>query len=498
MSHVPSVGHLSHMGHWAVGPATRDETPWNVPIPGCSVSFQGPTFLWPMYHQLAIRLTQDTRVWAHLVETGHQEWDHSKVFCVIQGAHIPVSHVPSVGHLSHMGHWGVGPVTQDETPGNVPIPGCFVSFQGPASPCPMYHRSAIGHTQDPGMWAHPVQTGHLEWDHSMVFHVIPGAGIPVSHVLSVDHWSQTGHWDVHPATQDGTTWNAMCSVLFQGLTLLCPMYHCSAICLTWDTGLWAQQLETKHPGMFPSQGVPCHSRGPHSHGPCTIGQPSVLHGTLGCGPPCSRWDAWNGIIPRCSVSFQGPASPCPMYYGLAIGLTRDTGVWAQPLEMDHPGIGSFQGVPCHSRGPHPHVPCTIGWSSILHRTMGCGVTASRRNTLVWDNSRVFYAIPGAHILVSHIRSVGHHHGTLGRGPTALRWNTLKLSHSRVFCAPQGAHIAVSRVPTVGRRCRYWLLVPVISNSVGGRYQLSVSVLEVGISRPCRCQMHNHRTEHTWI
>ena len=75
---------------------------------------------------------------------------------------------------------------------------------------------------------------------------------------------------------------------------------------------------------------------------------------------------------------------------------------------------------------------------------------------------------------------------------------LKLSHSRVFHAPQGAHIAVSHVPTVGRQCWYWLLVPVISNSVGGRYRLSVSVLEVSISRPCRCQMHNHRMEHTWI
>ena len=291
------------------------------------------------------------------------------------------------------------------------------------------------------------------------------------------------------------------------------------------------------------QGVPCHSRGPPPRVLCTIGRPFVSHGTLGCGPSnlrrntleCSHprvfrvipgadiavshvpllshlshmghWAVgpatqdetpWNVPIPGCSMSFQGLASPCPMYYGLAIGLTWDTGVWAQPLETDHPGIGSFQGVPCHSRGPHPCVPCTISRLSILHRTLGCGVTASRRNTLVWDNSRVFYAIPGAHILVSHIRSVSHHHGTLGRGPTALRRNTLKLSHSRVFRAPQGAHIAVSHVPTVGRRCRYWLLVPVISNSVGGWYRLSVSVLEVGISRPCWCQMHNHRMEHTWI
>ena len=99
------------------------------------------------------------------------------MFCVIQGAHIPVSRVPSVSHLSHMGHWGVGPVTRDETPGNGNIPGCSMSFQGPASPCPMYHWSAVGLTWDPGMWAHPVQTGHLEWDHSMVFHVIPGASV---------------------------------------------------------------------------------------------------------------------------------------------------------------------------------------------------------------------------------------------------------------------------------------------------------------------------------
>ena len=102
----------------------------------------------------------------------------------------------------------------------------------------------------------------------------------------VIYLTQITHFDSQcPATQDGTTWNAMCSMLFQGPTLLCPMYHRSAICLTQDTGLWAQQLETKHPGMFPSKGVLCHSRGPHFRGLCTISQPSVLHRTLGCGPP---------------------------------------------------------------------------------------------------------------------------------------------------------------------------------------------------------------------
>ena len=120
-----------------------------------------------------------------------------------------------------------------------------------------------------------------------------------------------------------------CSMSFQGPTSPCPVYHRLAICLTQDTGLWAQQLEMKHPGMFPSQGVPCHSRGPHSHGPCTIGRPFDSHGTLGCGPTQSRRDTRNGIIPRCSVSFKGPTSPCPMYHWSAICLTWDTGVWAQ-------------------------------------------------------------------------------------------------------------------------------------------------------------------------
>ena len=50
------------------------------------------------------------------------------------------------------------------------------------------------------MWAPLFETGRLEWDHSKVFRVIPGAGIPMSRVLWVSHQSHTGHWGVGPAT----------------------------------------------------------------------------------------------------------------------------------------------------------------------------------------------------------------------------------------------------------------------------------------------------------
>ena len=132
--------------HVDVGPHVRDGTTWNDPNPRCSMLFQGPTLPCPMYHRSAICLTRDPGVWAHPVETGHREWDHSKVFRVFPGAHLHMSHVPSVGHLSHMGHWAVGPATRDETPWNAPIPGCSVSFQWP-----MYHWSAIRLTWDTGM-----------------------------------------------------------------------------------------------------------------------------------------------------------------------------------------------------------------------------------------------------------------------------------------------------------------------------------------------------------
>ena len=77
--------------------------------------------------------------------------------------------------------------------------------------------------------------------------------------------------------------------------------------------MWAHTFEMEQLGMIPLQGVPCYSRGPHCRVLCTIGWPFVLHGTLGCGPTRLRRDTGNGISPRCSVSFQGPTSPCPVY-----------------------------------------------------------------------------------------------------------------------------------------------------------------------------------------
>ena len=144
--------------------------------------------------------------------------------------------------------------------------------------------------------------------------------------------------------------------------------------------MWAHTFETEQLGMIPLQGVLCYSRGPHCHVPCTIGRPFVLHGTLGCGPTRSRQDTGNGISPRCSMSFQGPTSPCPVYHRLAICLTRDTGLWAQQLETKHPGMFPSQDVPCHSRGPHSHGLCTIGRPFDSHGTLGCGPTQSRQDT----------------------------------------------------------------------------------------------------------------------
>ena len=278
-----------------------------------------------MYHRLAICLTWDPGVWAHPVEMRHWKWDHSKVFCVIPGAHLPVSHVPSVGHLSHMGHWAVGPATRDETP------------------------------------------------HPRVFCVIPGAHIPVARVPLVGNRSYTGHWDVGPPVQDGT------------------------------------------PGMGSFQGVPCHSRGQHPRVPCTMGRPLVSHGTLGCGPSHSRWTTlewdhskvfrvipgahipvchvllaghrsytepwdvgsqpqdgtpWYGIIPGCSMLFLEPAFRCPTYDRSAI--TQDTGTWAHSIETEHPQVIPFQSVLCSSGGPHCSVPCTHSWPLVSVLAVGAG------------------------------------------------------------------------------------------------------------------------------
>ena len=171
--------------------------------------------------------------------------------------------------------------------------------------------------------------------------------------------------------------------------------------------MWAHTFETEQLGMIPFQGVPCYSRGPHCHVLCTIGWPFVLHGTLGCGPTRSRRDTRNGIIPRCSVFVQGPTCMCPVYHWSAICLTRDTGLWAQQLEMKHPGMFPSQGVPCHSRGPHSCGPCTIGRPFVSHGTLGCGPSNLRRNTLECSHPKVFHVIPGAHIPVARVPSVGH-------------------------------------------------------------------------------------------
>ena len=197
---------------------------------------------------------------------------------------------------------------------------------------------------------------------------------------------------------------------FQGPASWCPVYHQSAIGLTWDTGMWAHPFKMGHLGMGSFQGVPCHSRGWHPCVPCTIGWPPVSDGTLGCGPSHSRWNTlewdhskvfcgipgahihvscvllvghwpymehwdvgpqpqdgtpWYGIIPGCSMLFLEPILQCPTYDRSAICIPRDTGTWAHSVEMEHPQIIPFQSVPRHSGGPHSSVPCTHSWPLVL-------------------------------------------------------------------------------------------------------------------------------------
>ena len=82
-------------------------------------------------------------------------------------------------------------------------------------------------------------------------------------------------------------------------------------------------------------------------------------------------------------------------------------MWAHAFETEQLGMIPLQGVPCHSRGPHSNGPCTIGWPSALHGTLGCGPSHSRRTTLGWDHSKVFCVIPGAHIPMSHVLSASN-------------------------------------------------------------------------------------------
>ena len=181
-------------------------------------------------------------------------------------------------------------------------------------------------------------------------------------------------------------WNEItpgCSVLYWGPISKCPMYNRSAIGLTRHTVLWANCQDTEHPGMGSLQGVPSYTRGPYPSVLCTIGQQSVRRGTLEYGPTVRTWNTlewdnsrmfhpilgvhiqvscvrlvgnwsdaahwnmgrlsghgppWNGIVPGCSILYQGPISKCPVYHRSAIGLTQHTGLWVNHHDTKHPSL----------------------------------------------------------------------------------------------------------------------------------------------------------------
>ena len=124
-------------------------------------------------------------------------------------------------------------------------------------------------------------------------------------------------------------------------------------------------------GMGSFQGVPCYSRGPPPCVLCTISQPFVSHGTLGCGPSNSRQNTLECSHPR--VFHVIPGAHIPVAHVPLISHSTHMGHWGvgPPSRDETPGMGSFQGVLCHSGGPHPHVPCTIGRPFVSHGTLGC-------------------------------------------------------------------------------------------------------------------------------
>ena len=137
----------------------------------------------------------------------------------------------------------------------------------------------------------------LECSHPRVFCVIPGAHISVACVPSVSHRSYTGHWDVAPPFETGR--------------------------LEWDY--------SKVFHVIPGASIPV------SH-VLWVGHRSHT-GHWGVGPATRDGPPWNRIIPRRSVSFQGPTSPCAMYYQPVIDLTQNPGMWGHSLKTEHPGMG---------------------------------------------------------------------------------------------------------------------------------------------------------------
>ena len=179
--------------------------PWNGITPGCSVLYGGPISKCPMYNRSAIGLTWHTVLWADCQDTEHPgmgslqgvpsytrgpypsvlctigqqsvqrgtleygptvrtwntlEWDNSRVFHPIPGAHIQVSHVQSVSNRSDMAHCNVGRLSGHGTPWNGITPGCSILYRGPISKCPVYDWLAIGPMRHTGIWADHQDTDH--------------------------------------------------------------------------------------------------------------------------------------------------------------------------------------------------------------------------------------------------------------------------------------------------------------------------------------------------
>ena len=153
VSCVQWVGNPSDTAHCSVGQPSGHRMPWNEITPGCSVLYWGPISQCPMYNRLAIGLTRHTVLWANCQDTEHPgmgslqgvpsytrgpypsvlctigqqlvqrgtleygptvrtwntlEWDNSRVFHPIPGAHIQVSCVRLVGNWSDAAHWNMG------------------------------------------------------------------------------------------------------------------------------------------------------------------------------------------------------------------------------------------------------------------------------------------------------------------------------------------------------------------------------------------------------
>ena len=112
------------------------------------------------------------------------------------------------------------------------------------------------------------------------------------------------------------------------------------------------------------------------------------------GQPSEHGTPWNGIIPGCPMLYQGPTFQCPVCHLPAAGVTWHTGLWANRQNIP--------GCPVLYQGLTFQFPDATCRPLVSHGTLGYGPSVRTRDTLEWDNSRVFHPILGAHIQVSRV------------------------------------------------------------------------------------------------